>query len=168
MGLLIPSSGTLFWMIVIFAVVFFILAKYAFPVIIRMVDERKRYIDESLESARLANEQLAQVKSESERLLTQAREEQAQILKDAVATRDRMLKEAQARAQAEAKRALDETRQQIIAEKESAINDIRRQVAVLSVDVAEKILRKDLTGEKEHIELIDRLLDEMIQKPDKA
>lgn len=168
MGLLIPSSGTLFWMIVIFAVVFFILAKYAFPVIIRMVDERKRYIDESLESARLANEQLAQVKSESERLLTQAREEQAQILKDAVATRDRMLKEAQVRAQAEAKRALDETRQQIIAEKESAINDIRRQVAVLSVDVAEKILRKDLTGEKEHIELIDRLLDEMIQKPDKA
>lgn len=168
MGLLIPSSGTLFWMIVIFAVVFFILAKYAFPVIIRMVDERKRYIDESLESARLANEQLAQVKSESERLLTQAREEQAQILKDAVAARDRMLKEAQARAQAEAKRALDETRQQIIAEKESAINDIRRQVAVLSVDVAEKILRKDLTGEKEHIELIDRLLDEMIQKPDKA
>lgn len=168
MGLLIPSSGTLFWMVVIFAVVFFILAKYAFPVIIRMVDERKRYIDESLESARLANEQLAQVKSESERLLTQAREEQAQILKDAVATRDRMLKEAQARAQAEAKRALDETRQQIIAEKESAINDIRRQVAVLSVDVAEKILRKDLTGEKEHIELIDRLLDEMIQKPDKA
>lgn len=168
MGLLIPSSGTLLWMVVIFAVVFFILAKYAFPVIIRMVDERKRYIDESLESARLANEQLAQVKSESERLLTQAREEQAQILKDAVATRDRMLKEAQARAQAEAKRALDETRQQIIAEKESAINDIRRQVAVLSVDVAEKILRKDLTGEKEHIELIDRLLDEMIQKPDKA
>ena len=168
MGLLIPSSGTLFWMIVIFAVVFFILAKYAFPVIIRMVDERKRYIDESLESARLANKQLAQVKSESERLLTQAREEQAQILKDAIATRDRMLKEAQARAQAEAKRALDETRQQIIAEKESAINDIRRQVAVLSVDVAEKILRKDLTGEKEHIELIDRLLDEMIQKPDKA
>ena len=168
MGLLIPSSGTLFWMIVIFAVVFFILAKYAFPVIIRMVDERKRYIDESLESARLANEQLAQVKSESERLLTQAREEQAKILKEAVAARDRILKEAQARAQAEAKRALDETRQQIIAEKESAIIDIRRQVAVLSVDVAEKILRKDLTGEKEHIELIDRLLDEMIQKPDKA
>lgn len=168
MGLLIPSSGTLFWMVVIFGVVFFILAKYAFPVIIRMVDERKKYIDESLESARLANEQLAQVKSESERLLTQAREEQAQILKEAVAARDRILKEAQARAQAEARRALDETRQQIIAEKESAINDIRRQVAVLSVDVAEKILRKDLTGEKKHIELIDRLLDEMIQKPDKA
>ena len=63
---------------------------------------------------------------------------------------------------------MDETRHQIEAEKESAINDIRRQVAVLSVDVAEKILRKDLTGEKEHIELIDRLLDEMIQKPDKA
>lgn len=168
MGLLIPSSGTLFWMVIIFGVVFFILAKYAFPVIIRMVDERKNYIDASLESARQANEQLAQVKAESERLLTQAREEQAQILKEAVTTRDRIIKEAKARAQEEARKALTETRQQIVAEKESAINDIRRQVAVLSVDVAEKILRKDLTGEKEHVELIERLLDEMLRKPEKA
>ncbi len=168
MGLLIPSSGTLFWMIIIFGIVFFILTKYAFPVIIRMVDERKKYIDDSLEAARQANEQLAQVKVESERMLKQAREEQAQILKEAVTARDRILKEAQTRAQTEARKALDETRQQIIAEKESAINDIRQQVAILSVDVAEKILRKDLTGEKEHIELIDRLLDEMLQTPDKA
>lgn len=166
MGLLIPSSGTLFWMIIIFGVVFFILAKYAFPVIIRIVDERKSYIDESLESARQANEQLTQVKAESERLLMQAREEQAQILKEAVAARDRIIREAQARAQEEARKALTETRQQIVAEKESAINDIRRQVAMLSVDVAEKILRKDLTGEKEHVELIERLLDEMIRKPE--
>lgn len=166
MGLLIPSSGTLFWMIIIFGVVFFILAKYAFPVIIRMVDERKSYIDESLEAARQANEQLTQVKAESERLLMQAREEQAQILKEAVAARDRIIREAQARAQEEPRKALTETRQQIVAEKESAINDIRRQVAMLSVDVAEKILRKDLTGEKEHVELIERLLDEMIRKPE--
>lgn len=166
MGLLIPSSGTLFWMIIIFGVVFFILVKYAFPVIIRMVDERKSYIDESLEAARQANEQLTQVKAESERLLMQAREEQAQILKEAVAARDRIIREAQARAQEEARKALTETRQQIVAEKESAINDIRRQVAMLSVDVAEKILRKDLTGEKEHVELIERLLDEMIRKPE--
>ena len=164
MGLLIPSSGTLFWMIIIFGVVFFILAKYAFPVIIRIVDERKSYIDESLEAARQANEQLTQVKAESERLLMQAREEQAQILKEAVAARDRIIREA--RAQEEARKALTETRQQIVAEKESAINDIRRQVAMLSVDVAEKILRKDLTGEKEHVELIERLLDEMIRKPE--
>lgn len=167
MGLLIPSSGTIFWMTLIFAVVFIILAKYAFPAIIGMIDERKKYIDQSLDAARAANDQLEHVKAESDRLLTQAREEQAKILKEAVSTRDRIINEARARAQAEARKALDETRQQIIAEKESAINDVRRQVAVLSVDVAEKILRKDLSGEKEHLDLIDRLVDEMMinEKP---
>lgn len=162
MGLLIPSSGTIFWMTLIFVVVFIILAKYAFPAIIGMVDERKKYIDQSLDAARAANEQLEHIKGESDRLLTQAREEQAKILKEAVNTRDRIINEARARAQAEARKALDETRQQIIAEKESAINDVRRQVAVLSVDVAEKILRKDLSGEKEHLDLINRLVDEMM------
>ncbi len=167
MGLLIPSSGTIFWMTLIFAVVFIILAKYAFPAIIGMIDERKKYIDQSLDAARAANDQLEHIKAESDRLLTQAREEQAKILKEAVSARDRIISEARARAQAEARRALDETRQQIIAEKESAINDVRRQVAVLSVDVAEKILRKDLSGEKEHLDLIDRLVDEMMinEKP---
>lgn len=167
MGLLIPSSGTIFWMTLIFAVVFIILAKYAFPAIIGMIDERKKYIDQSLDAARAANDQLEHIKAESDRLLTQAREEQAKILKEAVSARDRIISEARARAQAEARRALDETRQQIIAEKESAINDVRRQVAVLSVDVAEKILRKDLSGKKEHLDLIDRLVDEMMinEKP---
>ena len=70
MGLLTPDPGTLFWMVIIFGIVFFILAKYAFPVITGMVDKRKQYIDSSLEAARQANEQLQQVKAESEALGT--------------------------------------------------------------------------------------------------
>lgn len=162
MGLLTPDPGTVFWMIVIFGVVFFILAKYAFPVIIGMVEERKKYIDQSLEAAREANEQLAHVRQETERMLAEAREEQTRILKEASQTRDRVIKEARVRAQVEAQKALEETRQQIVAEKESALNDIRRQVAVLSVDVAEKILRKDLQSEPEQLELVNRLIDEMV------
>ena len=134
MGLLTPDPGTLFWMVIIFGIVFFILAKYAFPVITGMVDKRKQYIDSSLEAARQANEQLQQVKAESEALLARAHEE---------------------------RKALDETRHQIAAEKESAINDIRRQVAILSVDVAEKVLRKKLSDDKEQLELVNRLLDEV-------
>ena len=72
MGLLTPDPGTLFWMVIIFGIVFFILAKYAFPVITGMVDKRKQYIDSSLEAARQANEQLQQVKAESEALLARA------------------------------------------------------------------------------------------------
>ena len=150
MGLLTPDPGTLFWMVIIFGIVFFILAKYAFPVITGMVDKRKQYIDSSLEAARQANEQLQQVKAESEALLARAHEEQTAILK-----------EARERARTEARKALDETRHQIAAEKESAINDIRRQVAILSVDVAEKVLRKKLSDDKEQLELVNRLLDEV-------
>lgn len=162
MGLLTPDPGTVFWMIIIFGVVFFILAKYAFPVIIGMVEERKKYIDQSLEAARQANEQLAQVREETDRMLKEARDEQTRILKEASQTRDRVIKEARVRAQLEAQKALEETRLQIVAEKESALNDIRQQVAILSVDVAEKILRKDLKSDKEQLELVDRMIDEMV------
>ena len=158
MGLLTPDPGTLFWMVIIFGIVFFILAKYAFPVITGMVDKRKQYIDSSLEAAR---QQLQQVKAESEALLARAHEEQTAILKEASATRDRIIAEARERARTEARKALDETRHQIAAEKESAINDIRRQVAILSVDVAEKVLRKKLSDDKEQLELVNRLLDEV-------
>ena len=162
MGLLTPDPGTVFWMIIIFGVVFFILAKYAFPVIIGMVEERKKYIDQSLEAARQANEQLAQVREETDRMLKEARDEQTRMLKEASQTRDRVIKEARVRAQLEAQKALEETRLQIVAEKESALNDIRQQVAILSVDVAEKILRKDLKSEQEQLDLVNRLIDEMV------
>lgn len=161
MGLLTPDSGLLFWMVVCFGVVFFILAKYAFPVIINAVDKRKKYIDSSLEAARQANEQLQQAKTEVESLLAEARKQQTAILKEAAATRDQIIAGARNRAREEARKALDETRQQIAAEKESAINDIRRQVAVLSVEVAEKILRKELSTDKEQLDFVNRMIAEV-------
>lgn len=167
MGLLTPDPGLLIWMLITFGVVFFILAKYGFPVVIKMVDERKAYIDNSLKAAREANEQLANVKQESEKVLAQAREEQGRILSEAVATRDRIIKDAQERAQREGQRLMDEVKKQIETEKESAIRDIRRQVAVLSVGIAEKIMRNKLADEKEQTELIDRMLDEMIESSKK-
>ena len=163
MGLLTPDPGLLFWMIVTFGVVFFILAKYGFPVVIKMVEDRKTYIDDSLKAAREANEQLANVKLESDKVLAQAREEQGRILSEAAATRDRIIKEAQELARREGQRLMDEMKKQIETEKESAIRDIRRQVAVLSVGIAEKIMRSKLADEKEQTELIDRMLDEMIE-----
>lgn len=167
MGLLTPDPGLLIWMLITFGVVFFILAKYGFPVVIKMVDERKAYIDNSLKAAREANEQLANVKQESEKVLAQAREEQGRILSEAAATRDRIIKDAQERAQREGQRLMDEVKKQIETEKESAIRDIRRQVAVLSVGIAEKIMRNKLADEQEQTELIDRMLDEMIESSKK-
>ena len=167
MGLLTPDPVLLFWMLVTFGVVFFLLAKYGFPIIIKAVEDRKAYIDNSLKSAREANEQLANVKQESEKILAQAREEQNRILSEAAVTRDRIIKDAQDRATVEGQRLMAEVKKQIETEKESAIRDIRRQVAVLSVGIAEKIMRGKLADEKEQNALIDRMLDEMIESSKK-
>ena len=163
MGLLTPDPGLVFWMLVIFGAVFFILAKFGFPVIIKAVEDRKTYIDNSLKSAREANERLAHVKEESEQLLQEARAEQARILSEASATRDRIIKEAQSKAITEGNRLMEEVKKQIETEKESALRDIRRQVAMLSVNIAEKIMRNSLKDSKEQEDLINRMLDEMIE-----
>ncbi|MEG1684773.1 MAG: F0F1 ATP synthase subunit B [Bacteroides sp.] len=161
MSLLVPDSGLLFWMLLSFGIVFFILAKFGFPIITKMVDERKEYIDHSLEVAKQANEQLANIKVDSETIMAKAYEEQTRILNEAVVTRNRIIKEAKEQASEAGLKELDEVKRLIKAEKEEAIRDIRRQVAVLSVDIAEKVLRKNLDEEHEQMEMIDRLLDEV-------
>ncbi|WP_300725403.1 F0F1 ATP synthase subunit B [uncultured Bacteroides sp.] len=162
MGLLTPDPGLLFWMVIVFAVVFFVLAKYGFPVVIKMVEDRKAYIDESLKAARAANEQLASIKAESDKILAQAHEEQARILNEAAATRDRIIRDAEDRARTEGARLMEEMKRQVEVEKECAIRDIRRQVAVLSVGIAEKVLRSKLADEMQQEELIDHMLDDML------
>lgn len=161
MDLLIPDSGLLFWMTIVFIIVFLILWKWGFPVIVKMVNDRKEYIDGSLKKAREANEKLANIQKEGELLLQQAREQQAKILKDASATRDAIVEKAQDKARDEGTRIIADAKTEIQNEKQAAIRDIRNQVAELSVQIAEKILREKLSGEKEQNELIDRLLDEV-------
>ena len=150
MSLLLPDSGLLFWMLLSFGVVFVILAKFGFPVITKMVEGRRTYIDQSLEVARQANAQLAKLK------------EEGRITREAMHERDKIIVEARKHAEAVAQKELDDVKQQIQQEKEEAIRDIRRQVAVLSVDIAEKIIRRNLDEKQDQMEMIDRMLDEML------
>ena len=163
MSLLLPDSGLLFWMFLSYGVVFVVLAKYGFPVITKMVEERRSYIDRSLQVAREANEQLAHLKAESEALVASANKEQGRILREAMHERDTIIAEAHKQAEVAAQKELEETRRQIRQEKEEAIRDIRRQVAILSVDIAEKVIRKSLDGQQNQMEMIDRMLDEMLE-----
>jgi F-type H+-transporting ATPase subunit b len=163
-AILTPDLGLLFWMLLAFLVVFGILAKYGFPAITNMVDERSRYIDESLRKAHEAQERLANIEKEGESILQEAREKQAQILKEAAETRDAIVEQAQAKARSEGARLLDEAKMAIEQEKKAAIADIRQQVATLSVDIAEKVLRKNLKDDKSQMDLIDRMLDEVSAK----
>ena len=161
MELLTPDFGTFFWMLVSFIIVLVILAKSGFPALVNMVNERKQYIDDSLKSAREANEKLSHIKEESESILVEARKEQARILKEAMETRTQIVNEAKDKAKAEGGRLLEEARKQIQKEKEDAIRDIRKQVAELSIEVAEKVLRKQLSSEMEQNGMIERMLDEV-------
>lgn len=161
MSLITPDFGLLFWMAIVFLVVLGILWKFGFPVIVNMVNNRKAYIDESLRKAHEANEKLANIKAESEVLLQEAREKQAQILKEAAATRDTIVQKAQDKAHEEGNRLLSEAKIEIENQKRAAISDIRKQVATLSVEIAEKILREKLSSDKTQMDLIDRMLDEI-------
>ncbi|AUI56338.1 MULTISPECIES: F0F1 ATP synthase subunit B [Prevotella] len=161
MSLLLPDSGLLFWMTLVFLVVFFVLWKWGFPSIIKMVNERKEYIDESLAKAEEANLRLANIQKQGEELLMEAREKQAQILREASETRDTIVGQAQEKAHEESARILSEAKAEIESQKQAAIRDIRAQVAELSVQIAEKILQKELSTSAEQTQLIDRLLDDV-------
>ena len=166
MDLLIPSTGLLFWMSITFLVVFFLLWKFGFPVITGMVKERQAFIDDSLRKAHEANERLANIQKEGESILQEARERQAQILKEAAETRDAIVEKAQEKARIEGARLLSEAKTEIETEKQNAIRDIRAQVAELSVQISEKILRQNLHSDKEQMDLINRLLDDAVGKQD--
>ncbi len=161
MDLLIPSTGLLFWMSITFLVVLFILWKFGFPVITKMVQERKAFIDDSLRKAHEANERLANIQKEGESILQEAREKQAQILKEAADTRDAIVAKAKTDAREEGARLLNDAKAEIEQEKKAAIADIRKQVATLSVEIAEKVLKQNLQGDKAQMDLINRMLDDV-------
>ena len=160
-SILTPDLGLLFWMLLAFLVIFFVLAKYGFPVVTKMVEERKAYIDDSLKKAHEANEKLANIQQEGENLLKEARERQQQILTEAAQTRDAIVEKAQMKAREEGTRIITEAKAQIEAEKQNAIADIRKPVAELSVQVAEKVLRKELSTDAAQMQYVDKLLDEV-------
>ena len=160
-SLLTPDPGLLFWMLLAFVIVFIILAKFGFPVITKMVEDRKNYIDESLKKAREANEKLANIQSESELIMRQAREKPAEILKEAMATRDNIIKEARDKADIESKKIIESAKEQIKVEKDLAIRDIRSQIINLSTQVSEKVLRRELDDNNKQLSYIDSLLDEI-------
>ena len=163
-SILTPDFGLFFWMLVAFLVVFFLLAKFGFPVITNMVEERKNFIDESLRKAHEAQERLANIEKEGESILQEAREKQAQILKEAAETRDAIVEQAQEKARSEGSRLLDEAKVAIEQEKKAAIADIRQQVATLSVEIAEKVLKQNLRDDRSQMDLIDRMLDDVSGK----
>lgn len=166
-SILTPDLGLLFWMLLAFLVVFGVLVKFGFPAIINMVNSRKQYIDDSLKKAHEASARLENIQLEGEAMLQQARQKQAEILKEAADTRDAIVAKAQEQARHEAARLIEEAKADIAQAKSAALSEIRAQVAELSVSVAEKILRSELSDANRQMTTIDRLLDEVAVEDNK-
>lgn len=168
MSLITPDIGLIFWMTLIFAILFFLLAKFGFPIISGMVDKRSRRIEDAIAKAREAEERLSSIADEQSRMLEDARREQARILKEASDTRDSIIEEARNRAAAEADKILSGAKSEIAAEREEAIREIRRYAASLSLGVAEKILRKELSSDEAQNTFVGRMMDEVERNTDKS
>jgi F-type H+-transporting ATPase subunit b len=161
MDLMLPDTGLLFWMTVIFGLVLFILAKFGFPLITGMVEKRNKRINDSLEAARTAEQAIAHLKEEQERIITETRTEQNRLMQEAAAERDRMIAQAQDQARAEAQKIMEDAMERISQEKEAAMKELRNEVAKMSISIAEKVVRKDLASDAAQKDLVDKLLDEI-------
>lgn len=161
MGLLQPEAGVLFWMTLAFAVVFIVLARYGFPVIVRAIEERKAYIDRSLEEARAAERKLRELDAEGPGRPAAAERERGRILREAAETRDALLAEARRRADEEGARIVAAAREKAEGEREAILQDARHQVALLSIAITEKMLRERLDDEASQTRLAEKMLDEM-------
>lgn len=166
MSLITPDFGLLVWMTLIFGIVFFVLAKWGFPMITGSVEKRAQRINDSIKAAKEAEEKLRNLAEEQSRMIEETRQEQSRILKEAAASRDNIVEQAKVQAREEASRILDQARTQIAAEKESALRDVRKEVALLSVSVAEKVLKTSLSDGSEQSALVDRLVDDVSSPKD--
>lgn len=160
MSLLLPDAGLLFWMLLAFGVVFVVLYKFGFPIITSMIDARKQYIDEALKKAKEANEKIANIEQQCNGLIEEARQRQVEILREATAAKEQIIREAREKADAETAKIVAEAKREIEQQRQDALNSLRNEAATVAIAVSEKILRKQLEGKESQQEYIERLVDE--------
>jgi F-type H+-transporting ATPase subunit b len=159
MGLVSPNPGTIFWMLLIFSIVFYILKRFAWKPILNALKERENSIRDALSSADLARKQIEDLRADQDVLRANALRDKELILKEARDIKDRIIAEAREKASQEGAKMIAQIREQIENEKLSALNDIRLQVADLSVQIAEKILQEKLESTPRQEQLIHSQLE---------
>jgi F-type H+-transporting ATPase subunit b len=161
MGLLIPDFGLFFWTLLCFLIVLFILKKFAWGPIVKTLHERESGIADSIAAAEKVKEEMKQMQAQNETLLIQAREERTLMLKEAKETKDKIIGEAKEQAKAEAGKIMDDTRLQIERQKNAAMTEVKNEIGKLAVEVAEKILRKQLAGQEAQQGYVQMLAEEI-------
>jgi F-type H+-transporting ATPase subunit b len=162
MDLLIPHSGTVIWMLIAFLTIFFLLKKFAWKPILSALKQREDSIENALQAANEAKEEMAKLQVKSEKILSEAKFERDKIIKEAQQLKDTIINDAKQHAGIEGDKIISAAKAAIKSEKEAAINEIKEQAVVLSISIAEKILQERLSGdEAEQMKLINRILKDV-------
>lgn len=159
--LVTPELGLIIWSTLVFCILFFLLAKFAWKPILKAVKEREASIENALNSAEQAKKEMQELSANNEVLLNQARAERDEMLKDARAVKDKMISDAKVTANAEAERIIASAKEAIQHEKLAAITELKNQVATLSIEIAEKILKQELSTAEKQKSLIDNAVSEI-------
>jgi len=161
MGLVTPGVGLIIWMTIAFLVVWVGLGKLAWPTILKSIKEREQSIEEALKAADRAKQEMAQLAADNERILNEARAQRDAMLKEAKEMRDKVVADAKEIATKEAAAITASARQNIENEKMAAITQLKNQVATLSIDIAEKILKAELSSDDKQKQLVSNLLNDV-------
>src|SRR6056297_24854 len=160
MDLITPEVGLIFWQTIVFLVLMLILAKFAWKPIFGAVRTREESINEALASAEDARKEMQNLKADNEKLLQQARAERDEILKEARHLKEKMISEAEGDAQKKDDNIVAKAKESIEMEKRAAMADIKNQVATLSLEIAEKVIGKELSTEEKQHQMIDKMLND--------
>lgn len=161
MDLLLPGEGLIIWQAIIFLALFFLLAKLAWKPILGSLKEREESIQQALNSAEQAKKEMASLKADNEKLLREAREERDKILKEAREAASRLHDQAQADSKKNADKIIEDAKAVIQTEKNAALRDVKAQVAAFSLEVAEKLIKKNLADDKAQKDLADSYIKEL-------
>jgi F-type H+-transporting ATPase subunit b len=161
MEILTPGSGLIFWQVVVFLGLVLVLAKFAWKPILNSLKEREGFIQQALDSAEQAKQEMALLRLDNEKLLKEAREERDRIMREARDVANRLREDTEAEARRSADKIVADARAQINTEKKAALRDVRVQVAMLSIEVSEKLLKKNLGGSKEQKALVESYIKDL-------
>lgn len=161
MELVNPGIGLIFWMLLSFTILLILLKKLAWKPILNMLSKREEKITNALNEANAAREQMKQLTADNERLLAQAKDERDAILNEARKVRDKMYEDAKLKAQEEGQRIIADAKESINIEKQKAITDIKNMIAEMSIEMAENIIKSELSDKAKHAQYVNARVEEM-------
>lgn len=159
-NLLTPDPGLVFWTSLVFVLLLVILSRFAWKPIMQGLRERETSIEDALNQARKAREEMQQLQAQNEQILKEARQEREHMLREAKETQDRVIAEARQKAQAEANRILEDARGMIEKEREAAFEAAKKEISIIAVEIAQKILTQELSTKEANEDLVNRYLEE--------